>query len=190
MSFSPTTAGKENAHLCRNASIMETNLSQQAGQALSEMATIFSMFPEKDVNTVPFAGSWTPAQVVQHILLSVDGCAALLTGPTDATQRNPEEHVQQLRDLFLNFEIKFQAAPDITPEDKEYDKTALSQQLDDLRRNLETAISSHDLTRTCTTFEFPTIGYLTGIEVVNFAAVHTQRHSHQLKNIFRVMEQA
>ncbi|MCK7554270.1 DinB family protein [Chitinophaga sedimenti] len=162
---------------------METNLSQQAGQVLAAMSTRFSAFPEPDVNIAPFAGSWTPAQVVQHILLSLDGCLALLNGPTAATGRNPEQHVQELRDIFLNFEEKYQSPPDIVPEEKIYDKTALSRQLDDLRRNLETAISSHDLTRTCTTFEFPTVGYLTGIEVANFAVVHTQRHIHQLEEM-------
>ncbi|UYQ94523.1 DinB family protein [Chitinophaga horti] len=168
---------------------MQKELAQQAAQAVAEMGTTFALFAHQKVNEVPFAGSWTPAQVVEHTLLSAEGCIALLDGDTSETTRDATAHVQELRDMFLNFDIKMQSPPDIVPPDTTYDKAALTDRLNTLRKTAERVIAARDLSRTCTTFEFPTIGYLTGLEVANFFIVHTQRHAHQLKNIYGAMVQ-
>lgn len=160
------------------------------GEMLHELQDILNSFihefetiDKKEVNKVPFAGSWTAAQVAEHVNLSASGFADMMQGPTEDTNRPADAMVDQLRSMFGNMEIKMQSPDFVVPEDKQYDKGEKLKQLEDTKDQLFNAAATLDLDKTCTAFALPQMGYLTRRECVAFAAYHTKRHIHQLKKI-------
>ena len=85
---------------------MSKEIINQLETALNDTLALLASFDEKEMNTVPFEGSWTAAQVCRHLLKSETGMDELLFAPSQVPDRNPEERAAELKDLFLNFEIK------------------------------------------------------------------------------------
>jgi hypothetical protein len=148
------------------------------------MQTIASI-KQEDINQVPFEGSWTAGQVCEHVNLSVSGVINTLKAPAEVTERNPDQHAKELRDMFLNFNLKFSAAPAIIPSGVDHDKKALVDTLTNTFENLVDIIQAEDLTGTFAGFKFPGMGQLTRLEWVYLTIYHTQRHIHQIKNIMK-----
>lgn len=138
---------------------------------------------EEDINKVPFAGSWTAGQLGEHIILSVSGITDMVNGPTGTTKRSPDQYVQALKDMFLDFNLKFKAAEIITPADKTYEKAYLKGKLAGLFENFKLLAETRDLTDSCLAAEFPGMGHLTRLEWMYQTVYHTQRHTQQLKGI-------
>src|SRR4030095_235080 len=44
-------------------------------------------------NTVPYNGSWTPAQLLRHLSKSVSGIGPLIEKPAEAANRDPHEKI-------------------------------------------------------------------------------------------------
>jgi len=152
--------------------------------ALADMIKILSLFSEEEINTAPFEGSWTPGQVARHIIMSDSGFANLLNGHVKDTNRNPDLHVEQLKSIFLNFEIKLKSPDFILPPAIDYNKEELLHNLGEIRNQLSRFDQTSDMTKTCLGMELPTMGYLTRREAATFILVHTKRHVHQLGNIY------
>ncbi|MBK1441909.1 DinB family protein [Parapedobacter sp. ISTM3] len=167
---------------------MQESLSRSLENAFGELLTTLSSLDEQELNTVPFAGSWTAGQVGDHLRQSYDvvGC---LTGRTEVTQRDPGAYVAPLSEQFLNFEVKMQSPDFILPTEAPIAKERL---LDGLKQRtsaiLDFAASHADMTLTCLDFELPTLGALTRNEWLNFVLVHTLRHNHQLANIMHRLD--
>lgn len=156
----------------------------EADRTFTELLQLISSINEEQINIVPFEGSWTAGQVAQHLVLSAGGFVQLLNGPVIDTERDPEQNIANLRAAFLNFNIKMQSPDFIIPPDKIYQKQELINTLQDIKIDFLKAIDTLDITKTCTTFEIPMLGYITRAEAIAFTIVHTQRHIHQLKNIY------
>jgi hypothetical protein len=146
---------------------------------------MLAAFPQERINTVPFEGSWTGAQVARHLLKG--SAADLVYGNVKPGERQPDLHEQELRELFLNFDVKFQSPDMIVPEDIYYDKNELISGLESSVTRIRRAIQTLDLTEICLDFEMPTKGFLTRWEWISFYTVHTQRHTRQLQNIFKTV---
>lgn len=144
-----------------------------------------SAIPADQVNTVPFEGSWTAAQVIEHVLKAVG--VTTLYGETQPTDRDPEEKIKPVSDLFLNLEIKMQSPDFIYPSDKKYEKQELLDMVNDKFTKLIEAAKTLELSFTCLDFEVPTLGRFTRLEFVWFYIVHTRRHIFQLKKIARAL---
>ena len=146
-----------------------------------------SSFPPQDFNTIPFEGSWTPAQVADHVLKSVSGVLELLYAPVLPTNRDPEENAAALKNTFLDFTTKMQSPefvlPGHAPMEKEYLSTALEHTFSKIINDMQEL----DLTKTCKGFELPGSAPFTRAEWIWFAIYHTQRHTRQLKNIHAVI---
>jgi len=162
---------------------MKNNLQNTVGEAKNEFLTALDLFDQDSINTVPFEGSWTGGQVAEHILKSVSGILETVNGPTKPIERNPEEYVKMLGDVFLNMDIKMKSPDFIIPSDSPKNKASLYSSLSRTLDFIEESAGKNDLTETCTSFEMPTIGLLTKIEWIQFACFHTRRHAQQLKNI-------
>jgi len=164
---------------------MDTKLTfTEIDNVLSDMIKTLSLFTQAEINTIPFEGSWTPGQVAQHIILSDSGFAELLSGPINDTDRQPDQYVDQLKSIFLNFDIKMKSPDFILPPAIDYKKEELLANLEQIRTKLNQFDQKSDMTKTCTGMELPFMGYLTRIEAATFIIVHTKRHVHQLGNIY------
>ena len=159
-------------------------LETEINKTLSELSSSLRLFEQDKLNIVPFEGSWTGGQLIQHLILSNGGFAEVMNGPTKETNRQFDQFVEGIKGSFLNFNIKMKSPEFIVPEFREYQKENLLQTLESIKTNINRIIGEKDLKETCTSFEVPGIGYLTRWESLHFILYHTQRHIHQLKNIF------
>lgn len=164
---------------------MKTDVQKDIVETFKKLNDILSKFSENELNQVPFQGSWTPGQVVQHIILACSGFPELFAGNTEKTTRKPDEKIKDIEGLFLNFNIKMDAPVFLKPEKKEYNKNALNIELLKLESELLDCAEKYDLTLTCLDFQVPGFDKFTMYEWIDFALVHTQRHTHQLNSIFQ-----
>ena len=162
---------------------MKTALQKNIVDTFKKFNETLSSFSEEEINTVPYKGSWTPGQVVQHIILGNSGYPELFAGKTKATIRKYDEHVKELEAIFLNFSIKMDSPDFLQPEVKNYNKNSLTLSLLKIESDLLNASENYDLTLTCLDFQIPGFENFTIYEWINFALVHSQRHIHQLKKI-------
>ncbi|GAA0890834.1 hypothetical protein GCM10009122_05130 [Fulvivirga kasyanovii] len=149
-----------------------------------KMVHAITRFEEGQYNTVPFEGSWTAGQVVQHIIMSV---AELPDKKTQAPQRSYDEKIDSIEKLFLDFGIKMESPEFIIPEYQTYDKTGQIMELKNIQHRHVETIRDTDLSALCVDFEFPTFGYLTRFEWFSFFVFHTQRHTVQVNNIYQYL---
>jgi hypothetical protein len=116
----------------------------EADKTFTELLQLVSSIDEKQINVVPFEGSWTAGQVAQHVILSAGSFVQLLNGPVKDTARAPEQNVANLRAAFLNFNIKMQSPDFIIPPDEIYRKQELVNTLGDIKTDFLKAIDTLD----------------------------------------------
>lgn len=161
-----------------------TTLSAVENISVALQQLIGSFTPEQ-FNTVPFAGSWTAGQTTEHLLKSASGVSELIQGNTAPSNRNPDEKVELLRTIFLDFTIKMQAPEIILPSEPPHQQNALLGWADKTFASILQTIKTEDLTVFCVDFDLPEFGTLTRLEWISFSLAHTQRHMHQLRNIHK-----
>ncbi len=161
----------------------KTILSELLQTKTNFLASI-SRFQQEEFNRIPFVGSWTAAQVAEHILKSVSGALEVIKGPVQPANRNSNEKVDWIRELFLDFGTKMISPEFVLPSSAPADKDIRYAALEKTFNKIEFTIGSLDLDPVCMAFEFPNAGFLTRTEWIWFAIYHTQRHNRQLDNIY------
>ncbi|MDO9373238.1 MAG: DinB family protein [Bacteroidota bacterium] len=136
-----------------------------------------------DINKRPTEISWTAAQVMQHLVLSNGGFVDIMRGSVIDSDRDPGQSIPMIRSIFLDFTTKMQSPDFIVPKDEAYDKSNLLSKFDNIKENLVNIMETEDLSKLCTAFKLPQMGFLTRLEAVHFVLYHTQRHTHQLEKI-------
>lgn len=149
----------------------------------SELDKAIKRFDESTFNQRPAKGSWTPAQVAQHLALAGTGIDDVLLGETRATAGAPDRQVDSIKEVFLNFDLKMTSPDFIEPADEVYDQKVLLDQLKNIGATLTKLVNDLDLSPTCLAFEVPVWGYMTRLEIIYFVIYHTQRHTRQLQQI-------
>jgi hypothetical protein len=158
---------------------------READETLTRLIQLLSKFNQEQLNTVPFEGSWTAGQLAQHLIMADGGFVEMINDPVKETQRNVDELVSKIKTIFLNFDIKMSSPDFIVPQLIDYEKEELVGSLNKIKSNLNKSLETLDLTKTCTSFELPVLGFLTRLEAVYFIIYHTQRHVHQLTKIYK-----
>ena len=164
---------------------MESNtaLLENLSITFSELEAAIRRFNDVSFNSKPAGGNWSPAMVAQHLILAGTGIDKVLLGNTKPTATSPDEKVAQLKDIFLNFDHKMTSPEFIDPIDQHYSLEGQKDKLNDIGAGIIKIVPDLDLTLTCTDFEMPFLGYLTRLELISFVVYHTQRHTHQLKEM-------
>ena len=85
-------------------------------ETINKLLQTISSFPEEKFNTVPFYGSWTAAQVSDHILKSASGIQKMLSTNTKPTTRQPHEKIEAIKSMFLDFNTKMKSHEFVLPE--------------------------------------------------------------------------
>ncbi len=150
-----------------------------------KLQSIIERFDSADINKIPFEGSWTAGQLAEHVIKSQNIFPGLMTGKTVETMRPVEEKREMIEKIFLDFSNKMKSPDFIIPSAEPHDKEILVKEIREKREENIAALTRNDLTRTLPAFELPAIGTLTGREWGWFITYHTQRHIHQLENIFK-----
>ena len=162
---------------------MKNDLSIEITNTKNELLKTLDLFDQQNINAVPFEGSWTGGQVAEHVLKSLSGALQNITGVVKPTERDPDQYVKSLGDIFLNMDIKMKSPDFIIPSDDPKDKASIKAALGTALDGIKTVTITEDLSATCTGFEMPSLGALTRLEWISFSSFHTRRHTQQLKNI-------
>jgi hypothetical protein len=158
-------------------------------RAMNELEKAFLMVDPAKINTIPFEGSWTAAQVADHILKSVEGLGEMVArGRTVPTDRDPAQQVQGIRDMFLDFETKMKSPDFVLPTEEPLDQTSLLKRMEQVRARLALDIIKLDLTLSCTDFALPGSGIMTRLEWMNFFEVHATRHTRQMQKVAKALK--
>ena len=92
---------------------------------LNELNNLIVPMQDQQINAVPFEGSWTAAQIVTHVTKSVKAMTQAMEMPGKPAARDITARVQELKDMFLNFSVKYVSPEFIVPADKQYTKPAV-----------------------------------------------------------------
>ena len=151
----------------------------------SELLQVVSSFNEKEINTAPFKDSWTAAQVAEHVTRSNNSIIKSLELQGETTERNPAEGAEGLKKTFLDFTTKLKSPKFILPTQSTYSKEMI---IADLKKSLERLKEVRDPATLSEVINHPVFGDVTKLELLYFVMYHTQRHIHQLKNIFKKLD--
>ncbi|MEO7214483.1 DinB family protein [Mucilaginibacter sp.] len=163
-------------------------------QAINEYKTatdnflkVLGMFNQQQFNTVPFEGSWTPAQVADHMLKSQWGLPEVLTGNTKPADRKPDAGNAFIENIFLDFSTKLKSPEFILPTEEPQNKAEVLSKYNDKSEEIQQTFKPLNPTDICLDFEIPGSGPFTRLEWLHFVACHTIRHTRQLENIHQVL---
>lgn len=163
--------------------MMRREVTNQVVPTFDRLIEVISGFDGVSFNTIPFEGSWTAGQCVQHIKLSAGTIIDVLEGRIEKASRDPEEKVGQIAAMFLDFSTKMESPEFINPEMKTYDAQRFIDFFRTFKANLDEAANRLELSQVCLDFEIPGFGTMTRFEWIAFVLFHTQRHVHQLERI-------
>lgn len=146
----------------------------------SKLLQLVSSFTEEAMEERRVAGSWTPAQICEHIIKSNNSIAHALSAKTEITEREPDLRVPEVKELFLDFTKKFQSPPFVIPTRVDYKKEMI---IEDLQKSIKEFRELANTVNLYETGDIPGFGVLTKLELVYFNVYHTQRHIKQLENL-------
>lgn len=149
-----------------------------------ELFGIVDPLSDEQFRQIPFEGSWSIAQVVEHLWKTDTRVMSGLYGNVSDTTRNISQNISTVREWFLNLSTKIDAPPAMIPSDDPGSKKELTANIKRLREKMMDAATTLDLTMTCHEAP-PAFPEYTRLELLHFVLYHTQRHIHQLKNIRR-----
>lgn len=155
-------------------------LYQEFEAATNAYLDIVAVLSQDEINTVPIPGSWTAAQVTEHLCKSDNAMIQALNGPVQPTTRPADAGVNNLRAIFLDFSTKLPSPEFIIPDAGTHDKDDLLSFFRAGREQIGKAINTLDLTATC---HLPIFGEPTRLELIAFVIFHTQRHTNQVRKI-------
>lgn len=151
-------------------------------ESFSNLIDTIEKFDDTSLNQEPFESSWTAGQVANHIIKSTREIPDQKVAEAD---RSPDEKVESLKNMFLDFSIKMESPEFILPERKEYHKEDIIKQIENIKVAHIAIIKSKDLSALCLDTELPVFGFLTRYEWLSFITFHTQRHQNQLEHIYK-----
>lgn len=148
--------------------------------AVSDMGGLMQSLNENQVNTVPYADSWTAGQLFSHVTKSINGMAGAMLKESAPTERDPGEKIAMLRETFLNFSTKMQSPDFIIPDDGPFEKQTSIEALEKAASTFKENTSKANLKDVVTGLPF---GDVTKLELLHFLLYHTLRHLQQMHKI-------
>jgi len=142
-------------------------------------------FSEEELNSVPYPGSWTAAQVVEHVTRSNQTIIQSLNMDGAISGRRPDKRVAELKSTFLDYTIKLKSPEFILPTRDIYIPgpllAGIEKSIERLREVAVQANFSEGLNH-------PVLGEITKLEMFHFVLYHTERHIQQLKKIYQALQ--
>ena len=151
-----------------------------------QMAGFIMPMNDDQLNSVPYKNSWTTAQLIRHITMSITGMAEAMGKSAKPADREITKRIIELKQTFLDVTRIMQSPDGIVPEQKNYSKSALIKDLNNCLKQLKEATSTADVSELA---EGLPLGPITKLEILHFILYHTQRHLHQMKRIADALQQ-
>lgn len=150
-----------------------------------QFVDLLTSFTQKEINIIPYEGCWTAAQVGAHVIKSNKSIIQAMNMEAHAAERMPDERIQELKDVFLDFTTKLKSPDFIIPEPGMYKKENL---LDDLEASIEELKEISKKVSLSGTIDHIAFGDITKLELLHFVVYHTGRHTHQLRKISQLVK--
>ena len=150
-----------------------------------QFVELLSSFNQKEINIIPYEGCWTAAQVGAHVIKSNKSIIQAMNMEAHPAERMPDERIQELKDVFLDFDTKLKSTDFIMPEPGLYKKENLLADLEGSIDELKTVSGNVSLSGTIDHVAF---GDITKLELLHFVVYHTGRHTHQLRKILQLVK--
>jgi hypothetical protein len=152
---------------------------------VSEITDLMSAVDEDKVNTIPYEGSWTAPQLLRHVTKSINAMTNAMHMDAKAAERDPGERIEQLKTIFLDFSKKLTQPDFLVPEERIYEKQASIEELQTSFNQYKKSVGAANVNDL---IEGLPLGPITKLEIIHFVLYHTQRHLHQMKNIFEALK--
>lgn len=142
---------------------------------------VVNEYSEEQINEIPFEGSWSAAQVIVHVTKSNSGIAKAMKLDGEKINRDADARVDELKNTFLDYSVKFKSPEFILPPDGPYEKIKVISELESSIEQLKQSSKNANLSEA---IKHPAFGEITKLELLYFVLYHIQRHTRQLRNIF------
>ncbi len=134
---------------------------------------------EEILNTSAGENRWSMAQVADHITKSNFSIAKALQVKGTPINRSSTERVEELKNVFLDFDKKFKSPEFILPETKKFKKDELIEKFNASIKEIKKQAAGTELSEMINHKAF---GDITKIEILHFILFHLIRHTRQLTN--------
>lgn len=145
-----------------------------------------SSINDDNFNKVFTEGTWTAAQVGEHLLKSYN-IVSLLHAEGKAPDRGIDEKVGLIKEIMRDLNKKRTPPTSTYPSGAPWDKEKLIASIKAKLDEFITAIKTKDLSLICEGHVIPQFGEFTKLEWVWFTIFHTQRHILQLDRLIQLM---
>ena len=142
---------------------MDKELSKAFERATNEFIELIESLNEDELNIIPEYGGWSPGMIGDHICKSY-ASAETMTSRTELTNREPDEKVPSIRDVFMNFMIRIESPKAILPSEKRIDKSRLLESLRGRVAQITEIINTSDLSEICLDYVIVEYGAFTRLE--------------------------
>src|SRR4051812_34857629 len=89
-------------------------------ETVSKFMQLLQTFSSAEFNAIPFNDSWTAGQLAEHMLLSTSSIVKAMKLPGHNVTRQPDEGVEKIKTMFLDFDTKLNAPKLLLPTQKTY----------------------------------------------------------------------
>lgn len=159
-------------------------IQQQLEEATSSFVKNSKAFSLGTFNTKPSVNEWSAAQVADHVTKSNTSISKALQLKGEPANRPPDERVDELQKIFLDFKTKLKSPSFILPDEELFSRETTLATLEHSISKLMQLVNEENVS---TMINHPAFGDITKLEIIHFVIYHTQRHTHQLQNIFRAL---
>ena len=98
-------------------------LINELDKTTKELLDTIDSFSQEQFNTIPFEGSWTAAQVAEHLWKSESGIPQVVEGTSrPTTERQGDEKMEVIKSVFLDFTSKYASPEFILPSNERKEK--------------------------------------------------------------------
>lgn len=139
-------------------------------------------------DTPPSEGSWSAAQLTEHIYVFDKLVFNLITGETEASNRAADEKVNIIQSAMNNRSRSITAPDPIVPLGKIKDQQVLITKLITVRKDIYKVIQTRDLSPLCLGFTHKGFGPMTRLEWIVFMMAHAQRHFYKYQKITTTLQ--
>jgi len=164
---------------------MEQDIIAEYNNTAEDLLKVIDEFPPQQINTIAYEGCWTAAQVIIHVTKSNNSIAQALTLEAKEAHRKPDERVEELENIFMNFNTQLKSPDFIIPAPGVYNKETV---IDALNQSITQLENQSDKANLSGAIRHPAFGDITKLELLHFVVYHTKRHIHQLKKIYGLVK--
>jgi hypothetical protein len=161
---------------------MNEQLTTELDATAKELLEVLSSIDKEKFNLIPGTDKWSAGQMSDHLLQSVSGLSQMLSAKGKAADRPADAMVAKLKDIFLNFSTSLKSPAFILPRGEYFEQDQMISSLKNELENIVQTVPAIDLNE-ISDMQFPGMGALSKLEMVQFVIVHTRRHIHQAKKI-------